>query len=129
MNAYRVLQVEDEPDIRDVVKLSLVPGARPTVKNCDNGPDALAEATVWRPDIILVDVEMPVMDTPEMLTCLRERSCTTNIPAVFMTERAQPSAVQHFLALGAAGMIAKPFDPLTMAASLRAGLGRQSGAT
>jgi CheY-like chemotaxis protein len=120
MNAYRVLHVEDEPDIRDVVKMSLALDAGLTVKSCNTGQDALVEATAWRPDVILTDVVMPGVDGPEMLALLRENSRTAGIPVVFMTARAQSSEVEHFLALGAAGVIAKPFDPLTLATSLRA---------
>jgi CheY-like chemotaxis protein len=120
MNAYRVLHVEDEPDIREVVKMSLALDAGLTVVSCSSGPDALAAAADWRPDVILTDVVMPVMDGPEMLAHLRENSRTASIPVVFMTARAQPNEVEHFLSLGAAGVIAKPFDPLTLAASLRA---------
>lgn len=120
MNGYRVLHVEDEPDIREVVKMSLALDAGLTVKSCEGGPGALAAAADWRPDVILMDVVMPVMDGPEMLTRLRESGRTAGIPVVFMTARAQASEVAHFLALGAAGVIAKPFDPLTLAASVRA---------
>jgi len=120
MNAFRVLHVEDEPDIREVVKMSLALDAGLTVVSCTSGPDALAVAADWRPDVILTDVVMPVMDGPEMLAHLRENSRTASIPVVFMTARAQTTDVEQFLALGAAGVIAKPFDPLTLAASLRA---------
>jgi len=120
MSACRILHVEDEPDIREVVKMSLALDAGLTVVSCGSGPDALATAVDWRPDVILMDVVMPVMDGPEMLAHLRKNSRTANIPVVFMTARAQTNEVQHFLSLGAAGVIAKPFDPLTLAASVRA---------
>jgi CheY-like chemotaxis protein len=120
MNAYRVLHVEDDPDIREVVKMSLALDAGLTVISCSSGPDALAVAADWHPDVILMDAVMPVMDGSEMLAHLRESSRTASIPVVFMTARTQTSDVQHFLALGAAGVIAKPFDPLTLAASVRA---------
>lgn len=120
MNVCRILHVEDEPDIREVVKLSLALDAGLTVVSCTSGPEALAAAADWCPDIILMDVVMPGMDGPEMLVHLRENSRTASIPVVFMTARAQTNEVEHFLALGAAGVIAKPFDPMTLAASVRA---------
>lgn len=120
MSAYRVLHVEDEPDIREVVKFSLALDPEITVKSCDSGTDALAEAANWSPDVILMDVVMPVMDGPEVLTHLREDARTARIPVVFMTARAQSSDVDHFLSLGAAGVVPKPFDPLTLAKSVRA---------
>ena len=119
MRGYRVLHVEDEADIREVVKLSLALDPDLIVKSCNTGPDALTEALRWRPNVILMDVVMPVMDGPELLVQLRKGEDTAGIPVVFMTARAQAEEVEHFLSLGAAGVIAKPFDPLTLAASLR----------
>lgn len=120
MNACRVLHVEDEPDIREVVKLSLALDPSLTVRSCNGGTDALATAADWYPDVILMDVVMPLMDGPELFARLRQNSRTARIPVVFMTARAQSNEVERFLTLGAAGVIAKPFDPLTLAASLRA---------
>jgi DNA-binding response OmpR family regulator len=51
---------------------------------------------------------------------LRENARTANIPVVFMTARAQSREVEHFLSLGAAGVIAKPFDPAAVRAYLPA---------
>ena len=117
---YRVLHVEDEPDIREVVKISLALDPDIMVKSCESGVDALSEAADWRPDVILMDAVMPLMDGPEILASLRKDLRTAGIPVVFMTARAQESEVAHFLALGAAGVIPKPFDPLKLAQSLRA---------
>jgi CheY-like chemotaxis protein len=120
MSDCRVLHVEDEPDIREVVRAALVLDPGMTVKGCEDGSGALSEAADWQPDIILMDAVMPVMDGPEILAKLREDRRTAGIPVVFMTARAQHSDVAQFLALGAAGVIAKPFDPLTLARSVRA---------
>ena len=79
----------------------------------------LAAAAKWRPDLILLDVMMPVMDGPATLRRLRENPQTADIPVVFMTARAQTRELDHFKSLGAAGVIVKPFDPMTLAASLR----------
>jgi DNA-binding NarL/FixJ family response regulator len=62
---------------------------------------------------------MPEMDGPTTFGRLRARSRTANIPVVFMTARAQASERERLLALGAAGVIAKPFDPMTLAALVR----------
>lgn len=120
MNSYRILHVEDEPDIREVVKISLMLDPAMMVKSCDDGARALTEAAEWQPDIILMDAVMPVMDGPQILAHLREDKRTAGIPVVFMTARAQESDIDRFRALGAAGVIAKPFDPLTLAKSVRA---------
>lgn len=119
MNAYRLLHVEDEPDIREVVEMSLALDPGIVLKSCASGVDALTAAVAWEPDVILMDVMMPVMDGPQTLTHLRADARTAKIPVVFMTARAQTREVEHFLSLGAAGVIAKPFDPMTLADAVR----------
>jgi two-component system OmpR family response regulator len=119
MSAVRVLHVDDEPDIREVVELSLGLDPEFTVKSCSSGGDALVAAADWSPDLILLDVMMPEMDGPTTLARLRENPSTNEIPVVFMTARAQPRELKQFRDLGAAGVISKPFDPLTLAATVR----------
>lgn len=119
MTGVRILHVDDEPDIREVVELSLELNSAFTVKSCASGSDALAVAADWSPDLILCDVMMPVMDGPATLARLRQRPETAKIPVVFMTARAQPHELEQFKALGATGVIAKPFDPLSLALSVR----------
>jgi two-component system OmpR family response regulator len=119
MTAVRVLHVDDEPDIREVVELSLSLDPDLTVRSCGSGGDALTAAAIWSPDLILLDVMMPMMDGPTTLTHLRQSPRTADIPVVFMTARAQPRELEHFVSLGAEGVIAKPFDPMTLAAAVR----------
>jgi len=80
---------------------------------------SLATAAEWAPDLILSDVMMPVMDGPAMLARLRKTPETANIPVVFMTARAQTSEIDQFMSLGAAGVILKPFDPMTLSDQIR----------
>jgi CheY-like chemotaxis protein len=119
MTCVRVLHVDDEPDIREIVELSL--GLDPvfTIKSCAEGSDALAIAPDWRPDLILLDVIMPEMDGPMTFARLRARESTAHVPVVFMTARAQMSERERLMSLGAAGVICKPFDPMTLAPLVR----------
>jgi CheY-like chemotaxis protein len=119
MTALRVLHVDDEPDIREVVEISLGLDPDFTMRSCASGDEALAVAVEWPPDIILLDVMMPAMDGPTTLARLRDNAQTAGIPVVFMTARAQGSDLDFFRSLGAAGVIPKPFDPMTLAASVR----------
>jgi CheY-like chemotaxis protein len=119
MTAVRVLHVDDEPDIREVVKLSLSLDPDFSVRGCASGGDALSAAASWSPNLILLDVMMPNMDGPTTLAHLRQSPQTANIPVVFMTARAQPRELEHFVSLGAEGVIAKPFDPMTLAGAVR----------
>ena len=119
MTALRILHVDDEADIREVVQISLGFDPGFVTRSCGSGQEALAVALDWRPDIILLDVMMPVMDGPATMSRLRENAQTATIPVVFMTARAQTRELDRFRALGAVGVIPKPFDPMTLAASVR----------
>jgi CheY-like chemotaxis protein len=119
MTTFRILHVDDEPDIREVVEISLGLDPDFATRSCGSGVEALAVAVDWQPDIILCDVMMPVMDGPATLMRLRENALTANIPVVFMTARAQTRELDRFRSLGALGVIPKPFDPMTLAASVR----------
>ena len=123
MTSVRVLHVDDEPDIREIVELSLGLDPDLKVRSCGSGGDALAAAATWSPDLILLDVMMPIMDGPTTLTHLRQSPRTADIPVVFMTARAQPRELEHFVSLGAEGVIAKPFDPMTLATAVRSYVG------
>jgi CheY-like chemotaxis protein len=119
MSAVRILHVDDEPDIREIVDLSL--GLNPDfqVRSCASGDEALTAAAEWSPMLILLDVMMPRMDGPTILSHLRKNAPTSAIPVLFMTARAQPREVEQFIALGAQGVISKPFDPMTLAFTVR----------
>ena len=121
MGAIRILHVDDEPDIREVVDISL--GLNPDfeVRACASGTEAVAAAE-WSPLLILLDVMMPGMDGPSTLTQLRKNPQTADIPVLFMTARAQPREIEHFIALGAQGVISKPFDPITLASQVQSHL-------
>jgi CheY-like chemotaxis protein/HPt (histidine-containing phosphotransfer) domain-containing protein len=117
---HRVLHVDDESDIREVVEFSLGLDPDLAMRSCASGEEALAVADAWVPDIVLLDVMMPVMDGTATLAQLRRNPRTAAIPVVFMTARAQSRELDLLRSLGAVGVISKPFDPMTLAASVRA---------
>jgi CheY-like chemotaxis protein len=119
MASIRVLHVDDEPDVREVVEISLGLDPVLSVRSCASGGDALAATADWSPDLIMLDVMMPDMDGPMTLARLREQPQTADVPVVFITACAQASEIERFLSLGAAAVIAKPFDPMTLAALVR----------
>lgn len=116
----RILYVEDEPDIQRVVKLALEAMGGLTVIACSSGPEAIAQGPGADADLILLDVMMPKMDGPTTLRRLRELPALAATPAVFMTAKVQPDEIAYFKSLGALDVIAKPFDPLTLAQTIRA---------
>lgn len=122
MTSLKVLYVDDEPDIREVAALSLEMDPEIEVRTAESAADALAllDGGGWRPDILLLDVMMPVMDGPGLLKEIRTRPAVANIPAVFITARAQPQEREQFISAGAVAVIAKPFDPLSLAQEVRA---------
>jgi CheY-like chemotaxis protein len=122
MSSVRILHVDDEPDIRDVVDMSLGLDPDFEVRACASGAETIAAAAEWRPLLILLDVMMPGMDGPTTLTQLRKNPQTSSIPVIFMTARAQTREVEHFIALGAQGVISKPFDAMTLAAEVQSHL-------
>jgi CheY-like chemotaxis protein/HPt (histidine-containing phosphotransfer) domain-containing protein len=119
MTNFRILHIDDEPDIREVVEVSLGLDPGLVTRGCGSGEEALVVAVDWQPDIILCDVMMPVMDGPATLMRLRQNTLTAGIPVIFMTARAQTRELDRFRSLGALGVIPKPFDPMTLAASVR----------
>jgi two-component system OmpR family response regulator len=122
MTALQVLYVDDEPDIREVAQMSLELDSEIECRTVDCGEKAIAllsEAT-WTPDLILLDVMMPRMDGPTTLSRLRALPLCSKIPVVFMTARAQGFEQHGLMKLGAAAVIPKPFDPLSLAKQLRA---------
>jgi two-component system, OmpR family, response regulator len=116
----RILYVEDEPDIQAVAKLALEMVGGFTVKLCSSGEEALREAAAFAPDMILLDVMMPGMDGPSTLRALREQAALAAVPVAFMTAKVQPQEVALYKSLGARDVIAKPFDPMTLADQVRA---------
>jgi CheY-like chemotaxis protein len=119
----RILYVDDEADIREVAQMALELDPAFEVRTCASGAEGLEAAAAWRPHLILLDVMMPAMDGPEVLQRLRETAATAAIPVVFITARTQAREVDALRALGARGVLAKPFDPMALAEQVRALLG------
>lgn len=117
----KILYVDDEPDIREVAAMSLEIDPDIEVRTAESGPDALAllDSSGWVPHVFLLDVMMPGMDGPGLLREIRRNAAFDAVPAIFITARTQPSERQQFLDAGAVGVIAKPFDPLTLAGEVR----------
>ncbi|MGZ5848543.1 MAG: response regulator, partial [Ramlibacter sp.] len=82
--------------------------------------DAIAQAEAFGPDLLLLDVMMPGMDGPTTLARLRELPATRQVPVVFMTAKVQASEIENYKALGALGVISKPFDPMRLADQVKA---------
>lgn len=115
----RVLVAEDDEDILAVIALALGRIGGIEVVGCADGLAALQQVATASPDLILLDVMMPELDGLETLARLRADPRTARIPVVFMTARVQPRDLESYHAQGAIGVIAKPFDPMTLAQQLQ----------
>jgi two-component system, OmpR family, response regulator len=122
----RVLYVDDDPDIRAVGTFALEDVGGLTVRGCASGAEAVMAAEAFSPQLILLDVMMPGMDGPATLVALRALVKTARTPVVFMTAKVQTAEVGLYRELGVADVIPKPFDPMTLAATIRAIYGRAS---
>ena len=124
-----ILYVDDEADIREIVQMALELDPTITLRLCASGVEALALQAAGEPapDLLLLDVMMPDMDGPTTLLRLRENPAWSERPAVFMTARAQAADRERLLALGAVGVIVKPFDPMRLGSEVLAYIEGRSG--
>ena len=116
----RITYVEDEPHIREIVQLALEELGGFTLHVCQSGPEALDTAPIFHPDLVLLDVMMPGMNGIQTFRSLKEIPAMADIPIIFVTAKAQRHEIQQYKALGAADVIAKPFNPITLPADIQA---------
>jgi len=119
----RVLVVDDEPNIRELVQVALkFHGCAVTV--AANGAEALRQAGITRPDLIVLDVMLPDIDGFEV--CRRLRASGDEVPVIFLTARDTSSDTVTGLAIGGDDYVTKPFSVEALVARVRAVLRRAS---
>jgi len=116
----RICCVEDDDDIRRIVRLSLERIGRMTVELVADPALAIDSMIAFRPDLVILDWMMPGMDGPSLLRRMREVPETRALPVVFITAKASQRELAELKALGAAGTISKPFAPKDLPEQLRA---------
>jgi DNA-binding response OmpR family regulator len=119
VTTYRILHVDGDTLMREMVELALDLEPAFALMSAADGQEALAMAPDWAPNLILCDLVMPDMDGTAVLAQLRKNQATARMPFIFMTARAEPDEVARLKSLGALAVIAKPFNPATLAATLR----------
>ncbi len=112
-----VLLVDDDEDVRTVARIGLEMGGGFRVVAVASGEEALARVGEVAPQVLLMDVRMEGLGGPATLEILRSRPETRAIPVVFLTAEAEDPA--RYLAMGALGILRKPFDPRELAPLLR----------
>jgi two-component system OmpR family response regulator len=115
----RILLIEDEADIRTVAKMALEAVGGFEVHDCESGAEGVAAAATAKADLVLLDVMMPGMDGPATLEALRALPETSATPVIFMTAKVQPEELAAYKAMGAIGVIAKPFSPMEVSDQIR----------
>ena len=116
----RICCVEDDDDIRRIVRLSLEKIGKMTVDLVADPALAIDSMIAFRPDLVILDWMMPGMDGPALLRRMREVPETRALPVVFVTAKASQRELAELRALGAAGTISKPFAPKDLPEQLRA---------
>ena len=115
---FRVLLIDDDADLRKLIKLTLEFTAGWEVATAGDGVAGLEEARRQKPDVIVLDVMMPVMDGYEVCRRLKQDPALAAIPVVLLTARKEQDE-ERLRTSGAAGVVLKPFDPEGLAARIR----------
>jgi CheY-like chemotaxis protein len=110
--------IDDDEDILRIAELTLESLGGYKVTTFMSGPAALAGLKEAAPDLVLLDMMMPKMDGRQTLEAIKSRDDLKHLPVVFMTAKIQPAERSQYGSLGAAGVVAKPFDPATLASDV-----------
>jgi CheY-like chemotaxis protein len=110
----KILYIDDQPDIQIIVDYALKTISHYDVKLCSSGEQALAEISVFQPDLILLDVMMPGMDGPQTLQLIRHQTDYKQTPVIFISAKQLPEEIEALKLHEVVGVLAKPFNPLTL---------------
>ncbi len=107
--SMRVLVIDDEPELCDLLKLRLTEEGF-DVETALNGAEGLLAAHARRPDLILLDIAMPILDGNATLAALRKSPTTRDVPVVILTAIDNPNTMARSWASGIDFYITKPFE-------------------
>ncbi len=116
----KVLIIDDDDDIRLIAGMSLGRVGGMEVIDAPGGAEGVRKAREEHPDVILLDMMMPLMDGSETLKALRSDPATATTPVIFLSCKAVGAEMDRMMGLGAAGVLLKPFDPRTLSDEVRA---------
>jgi two-component system, OmpR family, response regulator len=115
----RICYVEDDEDIRRIVRMSLERVGKMTVELVGDPMAAIEAMTAFRPDLVMLDWMMPGMDGPTLFRQMKLRPETAALPVVFITAKASEKELEELQTMGAAATISKPFSPRDLPNQLR----------
>lgn len=113
----RVLVVDDDPDVRAIVLHVLKD--RFEVVSCTSGVEALERIDRLEPDLIVMDVMMPVLTGIETVRAIKKDARFANVPVIFLTARSDNEAVREAMRAGGDFYVLKPFDPAELLATVQ----------
>ncbi len=114
MAGEKILVVDDHPDIIELLQEGFRRKGFEVV-GAGNGQEALAKVYQEHPDLILLDIMMPLFDGYEICQTLKAQEETKNIPVVFITAKDKQPDIEQGFNLKADGYVVKPFDPFELA--------------
>ncbi len=124
MQLERLAYVDDDDDIREIVRFALTEVGGLDVRCWGDGAAFLAEPQGdWRPQLLLLDLTMPGLSGGELITAIRREPDLAETPVMVLSGRAD-AADEVAGCAGVLGLIAKPFDPLGLAEIVRAAWAR-----
>jgi len=110
MALQSILLIDDDDSIRRIAELTLSSLGHFQVWAARSGKEGLEKLNEVTPDLIILDVMMPVMDGPTVLSHIKANPLTASIPVVFMTAKIQKHEMATYSGLGISGIITKPFE-------------------
>ena len=115
----KICYVEDDVDIQRIVRLSLERIGKMQVEIVGDPTAAIEAMLAFRPDLVMLDWMMPVLDGPALFKQMKQRPETSALPVIFITAKAAQRDLDELVAMGAAGTISKPFSPKDLPDQLR----------
>ena len=106
----RILVVEDQPDSRQIIR-DMVAGTDYEITEAENGEEALAAIAKQRPDLILMDIQLPIMDGYTATRLIKTDPALRSIPIIAVTSYALAVEEKKARAAGCDDYVTKPFSP------------------
>lgn len=116
----KILIIDDDADIRFITAMSLRRVGDMEVSEAASGNEGVRKAQEDKPDVILLDLMMPIMDGVATLAALRAQPATVDTPVIFLSAKTREADIGRLKGLGAVGVLIKPFDPRALPGQVRA---------
>ena len=113
-----ILAVEDQEDNMQILR-DLLTSAGYQIIEAENGKDALAAVTKRRPDLILMDIQIPIIDGYEVTRRIKANPALRSIPIIAVTSHALGEGEEKARAAGCDDFVAKPYSPRQLLAKVR----------